>query len=208
MTMADLTPMEQLEPHRWYFLPVREFKPGAPLEGSIVCTRLDGNFSKPDALGDLGSTCVELVTDEGRQLLPRPIVRHSPTGFEWGYGGSGPSDLAANCLAVVLPLSEAWRLHHKYKAWAIAQIPQEGGELSVRAIRLWIEDQWREELADTNLIRQEESRRLQERVMEIYDSMEKRELAGETIPQAEWEKANALERQIAELDQLVKDPNI
>lgn len=27
------------------------------------------------------------------------LVRHSPTGFEWGYGGSGPSDLARSLLA-------------------------------------------------------------------------------------------------------------
>jgi len=26
------------------------------------------------------------------------FVRHSPDGFEWGYGGSGPSDLARSIL--------------------------------------------------------------------------------------------------------------
>ncbi|HUS48921.1 MAG TPA: DUF6166 domain-containing protein [Candidatus Paceibacterota bacterium] len=26
------------------------------------------------------------------------IVRHSPDGFQWGYGGSGPSDLALSIL--------------------------------------------------------------------------------------------------------------
>jgi hypothetical protein len=36
---------------------------------------------------------------------PRPLrlyleeVNHSPTGFEWGYGGSGPSQLAFAILA-------------------------------------------------------------------------------------------------------------
>jgi len=41
------------------------------------------------------------VTDEGGQLVseeelaPRLDLRnHSPTGFEWGYGGSGPAQLA------------------------------------------------------------------------------------------------------------------
>ena len=28
--------------------------------------------------------------------VPHVITRHSPTGFEWGYGGSGPADLALN----------------------------------------------------------------------------------------------------------------
>ncbi len=29
------------------------------------------------------------------------IVRHSPTGFNWGYGGSGPADLALSILTDV-----------------------------------------------------------------------------------------------------------
>lgn len=34
------------------------------------------------------------VQDEGLGYDLPHFVRHSPTGFEWGYGGSGPSDLA------------------------------------------------------------------------------------------------------------------
>lgn len=37
------------------------------------------------------------VTVNGRPL--RHVVLHSPTGFEWGYGGSGPADLALSILA-------------------------------------------------------------------------------------------------------------
>ncbi len=29
------------------------------------------------------------------------VVRHSPTGMQWGYGGSGPADLALSILADV-----------------------------------------------------------------------------------------------------------
>lgn len=42
------------------------------------------------------------VRVNGRPLDPRPALRlrqHSPTGFEWGYCGSGPAQLA---LAVLL----------------------------------------------------------------------------------------------------------
>lgn len=35
----------------------------------------------------------------GPQIALRHLVRHSPTGFQWGYGGSGPSDLARSLLA-------------------------------------------------------------------------------------------------------------
>ncbi len=31
-------------------------------------------------------------------FLKHRIVLHSPTGFGWGYGGSGPADLALNML--------------------------------------------------------------------------------------------------------------
>lgn len=31
----------------------------------------------------------------------RHIVRHSPTGMNWGYGGSGPADLALSIMADV-----------------------------------------------------------------------------------------------------------
>lgn len=42
-----------------------------------------------------------LVTVErGEQVVGplRHIVRHSPTGMSWGYGGSGPADLARSLL--------------------------------------------------------------------------------------------------------------
>ena len=39
------------------------------------------------------------VTANGRELCPRyDLVNHSPDGFNWGYNGSGPAQLA---LAIV-----------------------------------------------------------------------------------------------------------
>jgi hypothetical protein len=34
--------------------------------------------------------------------IPRVAELHSPDGFEWGYGGSGPADFALNILEAVL----------------------------------------------------------------------------------------------------------
>ena len=53
---------------------------------------------------------VEVVcTDDLIFDLPH-LVRHSPTGFEWGYAGSGPAELARCILLDVLgtesPLAE------------------------------------------------------------------------------------------------------
>ena len=36
--------------------------------------------------------------------VPHVHVQHSPSGFSWGYAGSGPSDLALNILALFLPV--------------------------------------------------------------------------------------------------------
>ena len=41
-----------------------------------------------------------------REPLPH-ILRHSPTGFEFGYGGSGPADLAFSILV-------HWFLSYKF----------------------------------------------------------------------------------------------
>ena len=40
------------------------------------------------------------VTVDMEPLDPRlDLANHSPTGFEWGYGGSGPAQLALALLA-------------------------------------------------------------------------------------------------------------
>lgn len=38
------------------------------------------------------------VTDESGTRPLQHRVRHSPDGFQWGYGGSGPADLARSIL--------------------------------------------------------------------------------------------------------------
>lgn len=56
----------------------------------------------------------------GYLLNPRfDLCNHSPTGFEWGYGGSGPAQLALAILADALDSDRlAVRLHQQFKfAW-------------------------------------------------------------------------------------------
>lgn len=50
-----------------------------------------------------GPGLVTVETTAGEALGPLAHqVRHSPTGFAWGYGGSGPADLARSLLAAAL----------------------------------------------------------------------------------------------------------
>jgi len=52
-----------------------------------------------------GAVGGQTVTVNGVPL--KHIVEHSPTGFQWGYGGSGPADLALSILADCIGLDEA-----------------------------------------------------------------------------------------------------
>lgn len=86
--------------------------------------------------------------------IPRAHVHHSPTGFEWNYGGSGPADLALNIMAYMLPRQDgdegmklwdgsvisttAARLYQKFKWAFIAPLPEEGGKIGKQLVRDWI----------------------------------------------------------------------
>ena len=62
-----------------------------------------------------------VVTVNGQPL--RHIVRHSPTGLNWGYGGSGPADLALSILAHYLGDPEAVdSLYQQFKWDVIANL--------------------------------------------------------------------------------------
>lgn len=78
-----------------------------------TCTRPPGPEPERRYVGlvpiDLSGGRRVLVYD-GEELvgpLPHALVRHSPDGFSWGYGGSGPSELALNLIINALG-DEAW----------------------------------------------------------------------------------------------------
>jgi hypothetical protein len=62
----------------------------------------------------------------GRRLNPRlGLFNHSPTGFEWGYGGSGPAQTALALLADALgDDGRALRLHQDFKWRVIGPLPR------------------------------------------------------------------------------------
>lgn len=73
-----------------------------------------------------------IVTVDGDLLDPRLDLRnHSPDGFEWGYGGSGPAQLALAILADHLSDDEqALNLYQRFKWLAIAELPKKGWALT------------------------------------------------------------------------------
>jgi hypothetical protein len=67
------------------------------------------------------------VSRAGQPLEQLPlrcdIINHSPTGFAWGYSGSGPAQLALAILADYFECAQAARaLHQHFKFAAIAGI--------------------------------------------------------------------------------------
>jgi hypothetical protein len=72
--------------------------------------------------------------------IQQRIVRHSPDGFEWGYAGSGPSELALNILSEFIGQEAAERggLYQRFKEQFIAPMPESGGIIKKEAILQWI----------------------------------------------------------------------
>lgn len=57
------------------------------------------------------------------------VVRHSPTGMNWGYGGSGAADFALNALLMFIKESEADKVYQSFKWQFVTKIPYEGGTI-------------------------------------------------------------------------------
>ena len=73
-----------------------------------------------------GISATRQVWLDGEELDPKPSLvyrNHSPDGFAWGYGGSGPAQLA---LAILLHLGKENEIHYqRFKQMVIAKLPMD-----------------------------------------------------------------------------------
>lgn len=114
-----------------------------------------------EELADVTTHGVILKREPGLQIttwtnIPHLVAHHSPSGYEWGYGGSGPADLALNIVELALrrlgydgPQMEcwdgqkcfeaAWAMHQDFKSQFVATCPQKGGVLSWEIVVAWVE---------------------------------------------------------------------
>lgn len=109
--------------------------------------KFERRFSE-DSSGGLG--CEHVYTN-----VPHKVVLHSPTGFEWGYAGSGPADLALNILETVLLetgfrghrspeyqgrcFDMAIRLHQDFKDQMNHWLEKDGGTIPFKRVLTWIQ---------------------------------------------------------------------
>ena len=87
--------------------------------------------------------------------VPHLVVHHSPDGFEFGYGGSGPADLALNACQLYLNMVQysgqktkcydgncwtlAWILHQDFKREFIAGTNRKGAIIPFDTMASWFE---------------------------------------------------------------------
>lgn len=97
-----------------------------------------------------------------RTNVPHLVVHHSPTGFEFGYAGSGPADLALNACQWYLNSigykgekidcfdgtcwSLAWVLHQEFKRTYVANAPHQGVTIPMIEIKQWFEEHITDEM--------------------------------------------------------------
>ena len=76
-----------------------------------------------------------LPDGEPTELSPAPsqkLHNHSPDGFQWGYGGSGPAQLALALLLDATTVPETALAYYQQFKWdVIAKLPQSDFEIEV-----------------------------------------------------------------------------
>jgi len=81
-----------------------------------------------------------LVTKDGFPLSPaasQKLRNHSPDGFEWGYGGSGPAQLALALCLDVLGEDQAHVWYQAFKDAHVAKFPHQEWHCTSEGIKAW-----------------------------------------------------------------------
>jgi len=116
---------------------------------------INQNFISGLPIHEYGVVMVRVADGTYFTNVPVAVIHHSPTGFSWGYGGSGPADMALNILEYVVRFlglakgesvkvysgtcsAEAWDLHQSFKRLFLEDVPKNGGVISWSEIRNWL----------------------------------------------------------------------
>jgi hypothetical protein len=84
------------------------------------------------------------VTVDGEPLAKRyDLLSASPSGFETGYNGSGPAQLAVAMLAHAFDDEFACEHYQRFKREVVSELPEEGWTLTKQDL-----DAWREVIDD------------------------------------------------------------
>ena len=82
----------------------------------------------------------DVFVKEGNRVTPlRHVVKYSPTGFSWGYLGSGPADLSLSILTDCCNLKVADLLYQDFKFEFVSQWGPEF-QISSDEILNWVKE--------------------------------------------------------------------
>lgn len=84
-------------------------------------------FAKPITFHLRGNATTREVWLDGERLDPaysQAIRNHSPDGFNWGYGGSGPAQLALAICLQLMSKDDAQSFYQHLKYHVIAELPK------------------------------------------------------------------------------------
>ena len=102
----------------------------------------DSYVGHREQIGDRRLSRCQAWRPDGEPLPLEPsllVVSHSPTGFEWGYLGNGPAQLA---LALLLDhtgdAAMATRWHHQFEATVVSRWRGDTWEIAPAKIAAWL----------------------------------------------------------------------
>lgn len=98
--------------------------------------------------GQAGGGCLVTVVDGAGDEMPIPLpsilvgreFRHSPDGFQWGYQGSGPAELARAILVTVIKEDDRVRhprCYQQFKMDVISRIRVDEFTMDEMQVREW-----------------------------------------------------------------------
>ncbi len=113
-------------------------------ENTMRTTRYVGRRTKQ------GVTVTRESDDGTSELLPLrlDLANKSPTGFEWGYNGSGPAQLALAILSDVVGDARAIPNFQQFKFAVIQKLSQMGWILTQDEVTDWFDREAKTEDAD------------------------------------------------------------
>ena len=123
----------------------RDLPPSAPLRAVAESPAAYGSRpAESDGTRRLGRTppmlAVRLWRDRdstARMSCPH-AVRHSPSGPEWGYAGSGPADCARSVLLALTDEPTAEAHYQEFKHDVIAILPEFGAVIQRTVVLAWL----------------------------------------------------------------------
>ena len=102
-----------------------------------------------------GSQVVWVITPKDEKYILKHVCRHSPNGFQWGYGGSGPADAALSILHECVGERDANDFYQDFK-WDFIAGADSKLEIKEEDIRTWLatkkDERWLAEFQVANCI--------------------------------------------------------